>query len=91
MVGCIVAASLFLWFPSVLEAANEGRSRWSFSVVNGFFWMQVLIVVGCCVVGLGKSAANLAYGQRWLPNAIAIVLLLPIFLVLIVFWQKVSA
>jgi hypothetical protein len=44
---------------------------------EALLWLQLLALVSCCIVSLGKSAANLMYGKRLLPTILAIALSLP--------------
>lgn len=77
LLGWLVAASLFLCFHSILEGANTGENRWPLWLVEALLWLQLLALVSCCIGSLGKSAANLMYGKRLLPNILAIALSLP--------------
>jgi hypothetical protein len=77
LLGWLVAASLFLLFHSVLEGANTTEPRWPLWLVEALLWLQLLALVSCCIGSLGKSAANLVYGKRLLPNLLAIALSLP--------------
>jgi hypothetical protein len=77
LLGWLVAASLFLSFHSILEGANTGENRWPFWLVEALLWLQLLALVSCSIGSLGKSAANLVYGKRLLPNILAIALSLP--------------
>ena len=73
LLGWLVAASLFLSFHSVLESVNTGENRWRLVLL----WLQLLAVVSFCIASLGRSAANLMYGNRLLPSILAIALSLP--------------
>jgi len=88
LLGWLVAASLFLWFPSIVEGANTGENRWPLGLVDALLWVQLLTLVSCCIGSLGKSAANLMHGKRLLPNILAIALSLPILIVLAVSWHS---
>ena len=84
LLGWLVAASVFLCFHSILEGANTGENRWPLWLVEALLWLQLLALVSCCIGSLGKSAANLMYGKRLLPNILALALSLPM-LVLVFF------
>jgi hypothetical protein len=87
LLGWLAAGSLFLWFPSILEGVNTGANRWPLWLVEALLWLQLLLLVSCCIGTLGKSAANLVYGKRLLPNILAIALSLPILIVAAFFWH----
>jgi hypothetical protein len=91
LLGWLVAASLFLSFHKILEGANTGENPWPWWLVEALLWLQLLAVVSCCIGSLGKSAANLLYGKRLLPNFLAIALSLPMlvlafFLAYLLLW-----
>lgn len=97
LLGWLVAASLFLSFHLILEGASTGENRWPLWLLETLLWLQLLALVSCCIGSLGKSAANLVYGKRLLPNILAIVLSLPMLLValflaylLVWLWQWAS-
>jgi hypothetical protein len=80
LLGWLVAASLFLSFHSILEGANTGENRWPVWLVEALLWLQLLALVSSSIGSLGKSAANLVYGKRLLPNILAIALSLPMLM-----------
>jgi hypothetical protein len=97
LLGWLVAASLFLCFHSILEGANTGEKRWPLWLMEALLWLQLLALVSCCIGSLGKSAANLMYGKRLLPNILAIALSLPMLVLafflaylLVWLWQWAS-
>lgn len=97
LLGWLVAASLFLCFHLILEGANTGESRWPLWLVGAFLWLQLLALVSCCIGSVAKSAANLMYGKRMLPNILAIALSLPMLVLafflaylLVWLWQWAS-
>jgi hypothetical protein len=97
VLGWLVAASLFLSFHSILEGANTGENRWPLWLVEALLWLQLLALVSCSIGSLGKSAANLVYGKRLLPNILAIALSLPMLVLafflaylLVWLWQWAS-
>ena len=90
LLGWLVAASLFFWFPSIMEGANTGENRWPLWLVDALLWLQLLALASCCIGSLGKSAANLVYGKRLLPNILAIALSLPTLIVLAFFWHALQ-
>jgi len=78
LLGWLVAGSLFLSFHSILEGANFGENRWPWWLVEALLWLQLLALVSCSTISLGRSAANLVYGRSRLPNILAIALSLPL-------------
>jgi hypothetical protein len=75
LLGWLVAAGLFLCFHSILE--GTGENRWPLWLMEALLCLQLLALVSCCIGSLGKSATNLMYGKRLLPNILAIALSLP--------------
>lgn len=80
LLGWLLAAGLFLSFHLILESVSTGENRWPLWLLEALLWLQLLALVSCCIASLGKSAANLVFGKRRLPNILAITLSLPMLL-----------
>jgi hypothetical protein len=96
LLGWLVAASLFLSFHRVLERTEE--NRWPLWLVEVLLWLQLLALVSCSIGSLRKSASNLMYGKRLLPNVLAIALSVPMLVtafflayLLVWVWQWASS
>ena len=77
LLSWLVAACLFLCFHLILQGANAGENRWPLWLKQAFLWLQLLALVSCSIGSLGKSVGNLVYGERLMPNILAIALSLP--------------
>ena len=81
----LAIAALYLLFPSAVEGVGTGSSQWP-RVVMFFFWMNVIVIVGGCLVGLGIGLAGLIAKRSFLPNVVAVGLAFPIFSLLLIIW-----